>query len=232
MKQWLQDIMADFGIEHFQRYYAVYRGTVLSNLDPEKRARIMVSVPQVYGKNKYEYWAEPKGIYAGKGIGSYWLPNEGDAVWVSFENGDSRYPVWEYGWWVSKGDNPEGSDVDVKVLQTTSGHRLVFNDKEKKIQIEDGEGHGLIEINENGISLVTENFISLGTLNESAEPAVLGDTLHDLLKEYTDDLGALMAIVTSNGITDAINTAGNWLPFKNKWEQKWDDYKSAKVSLD
>lgn len=219
----------DLGLEQNDQYYGVYRGIVANNQDPKNLGRLQLKCPAVYGEDTYEEWAFPKGIFAGKGIGSFWIPNNGDMVWVSFEGGDPRFPIWEYGWWRDE-DKIDGAKPEIKVLQSTKKHRIELDDENNLIRVKDMHGN-IVELNENGVSIVSEN-ISLGSLNESAEPAVLGDTLHNLLKEFLNDIGSLKTITTSSGVTYAIQTAANWSAVKSKWETKWEDYKSSKVSLD
>lgn len=152
------------GLEAADRYYGSYRGFVADNEDPTNSGRLKVMVPDVYGDDVYDYWALPKGIYAGNGVGSYWIPSKKDNIWVSFEGGDIRFPIWEYGWW---GDSqaPEGSSKDVKVLQTNSGHRIEMDDVKKHIRIKNSEGLEIlisktgivIESRDKGIKLYSNN---------------------------------------------------------------------------
>lgn len=225
----IKNLITKFGLEQFNRYYGIYRGFVQNVEDPENRGRIQVSVPRVYGKQTYEKWADPKGMYSGKQIGSFWIPNVGDTVWIQFEHGDARFPVWDYGWW-RKGDVPEDASPKIKILQSTNGHRIVLDDDNDLIRVTDSHGN-ILEMNETGMSLVTEK-ISLGSLDGSKEPAVLADTIMDLLNEFRDDLGKLAAIQTSSGITSTINSSPNWAVLVSKWDKKWEDFKSKKVSLD
>lgn len=227
-----------FGLEAQGLYYGIYRGFVSDNEDPEFLGRLKVKVPQIYGEEVPDYWAWPKGIYAGNQVGFFAIPNIDDGVWVSFENGNPQYPVWEYGWW-AKSEVPtaaknNGNKPTNNVLQTKSGHRIELDDKNELIRITNKKGH-IIEMNNDAVSIVPKagaKKISLGTLNASAEPAVLGDTLESFLKEFMTDLGNLNTIVTSNGVTSAISTASNWSPFKSKWDAKWKEFKSKVVSLD
>jgi hypothetical protein len=184
-----------FGLEYFQKYYGIYRGFVVSVEDPANTGRLQLKVPQIYGDNEYKYWADSKGIYSGNGIGSYFLPNKGDPVWVSFENGDSRFPVWEYGAW-SAGQAPRDASPKVKVIQTTSGHRIILNDNDESIHIE-RTGEESIVLNSKGISLISGS-LSLGSLDGSKEKAVLGDTLKELLNELITEI-ALITVPTALG---------------------------------
>lgn len=211
------------GLEYeTDRYYGIYRGFVHSNEDPENLGRLIVSCPSVYGEEIHEYWALPKGIYAGSGVGSFWIPSKGDFIWVSFEGGDVSFPIWEYGWW---GENqvPTGAKTSVKVLQTTSGHRFEINDDTGEIIVKTKDGQSTVWNAQNTI---------LGTFGADKEPAVLGDTLHTLLNEMLSDLGNLKTIITSNGVTQAVNTASNWSWFATKWQGKFEKFKSKIVKLD
>lgn len=220
--------LANETLEDYGKFYAIYKGIVENVDDPDNLGRLQVKVPQVYGDDLYEYWALPK-MFAGKSIGSFMIPNKGDFVWVQFENGDPRYPVWEYGWWGTD-QVPEGATPKNKMLQTTMGHKMEFDDEHGLIRITDSNSN-IVELNSSGVSIVSEN-ISLGTLDKSSEPSVLGDTAMDLLIEFMQDIGNLATIQTSSGVTYAINTSPNWSALESKWSSKWEDFKSKKVTLD
>ena len=80
------------------RFYGIYRGTVVNNLDPLQLGRIMVTVPDVGGLTP-STWANPCVPLAGKEMGTYLVPQMGAGVWVQFEAGDPDKPVWSGGWW-------------------------------------------------------------------------------------------------------------------------------------
>lgn len=74
----------------------LYRGTVAFNVDPERRGRLMLTVPNVLGYVPTT-WAEPCAPLAGPpgpGMGVYFVPPIGTGVWVMFERGDLNRPVW------------------------------------------------------------------------------------------------------------------------------------------
>jgi Type VI secretion system/phage-baseplate injector OB domain len=75
------------------RYYGIYRGTVINNIDPMQIARIMVSVPDVGGITP-STWAMPCVPISGKQMGTFMVPQIGSGVWVQFEGGDPDFPVW------------------------------------------------------------------------------------------------------------------------------------------
>lgn len=79
-----------------KRYYGKFRGTVLQNVDPELRGRIMCMVPDVLGPVPSS-WCEacaPLAGPTGPPMGVYMVPPIGAGVWVEFEQGDPNRPVW------------------------------------------------------------------------------------------------------------------------------------------
>jgi uncharacterized protein involved in type VI secretion and phage assembly len=79
-----------------QRFLGKYRGTVVNNIDPEQRGRLIVSVPDVLGPVP-STWAEPCAPLAGPTgppMGVYMVPPIGAGVWVEFEHGDPDLPIW------------------------------------------------------------------------------------------------------------------------------------------
>lgn len=70
-------------------YGGSYRGSVVDNADPTHDSRLLVLVPEVYGDSPV--WALAS-LSAGGGSS---LPSVGDMVWVTFEHGDTDYPVWQ-----------------------------------------------------------------------------------------------------------------------------------------
>ncbi len=88
------------------RYHGKYRGTVVNNVDPENRGRIMAIVPDVQGLLPTT-WALPCVPIAGKGSGTFFVPEIGSAVWIEFEQGDPDYPIWTGGFWGITAELPE-----------------------------------------------------------------------------------------------------------------------------
>lgn len=71
-------------------FYGLYRGIVLSNVDPEALGRITATVPQVFGDNETpSNWAWPC-----VPPGSSTLPSPNTGVWIAFEGGDVDHPIW------------------------------------------------------------------------------------------------------------------------------------------
>jgi hypothetical protein len=116
-------------------YVAKYRGTVISNVDPESRGRLTLSVPAVLGLVP-STWAEPCVPLAGPSgppMGVFLVPPIGAGVWVEFENGDPSYPLWVGCRWGAQSDVPPLARAGLPVapnmvFQTLGQHALVLSD--------------------------------------------------------------------------------------------------------
>lgn len=82
-------------------YYGKYRAIVVDVDDPEKRGRIKVTCPKVFGEGKSP-WCQPCVPYAYDNGGDFVLPKLNDFVWVEFEDGDVRYPIYTGGLWAKE----------------------------------------------------------------------------------------------------------------------------------
>jgi hypothetical protein len=118
-----------------QKYFGKYRGTVLNNVDPELRGRLMLNVPDVLGAIPSS-WAEPCVPLAGPTgppMGVYMVPPIGAGVWVEFEQGDPDHPVWVGCRWGTTSDIPTlakaGNPADPNiVMQSLLQHTFMISD--------------------------------------------------------------------------------------------------------
>jgi uncharacterized protein involved in type VI secretion and phage assembly len=118
-----------------KQYFGKYRGTVLLNIDPEQRGRLMLMVPDVFGPVP-STWAEPCVPLAGPTgppMGTYFVPPIGAGVWVEFEQGDPNYPIWVGCRFGSAADVPTlafaGLPVSPNIVMQTAGQNtLVISD--------------------------------------------------------------------------------------------------------
>lgn len=116
-------------------YYGKYRGTVLNNVDPEQRGRLMLNVPDVLGSIPSS-WAEPCVPLAGPTgppMGMYLVPPISAGVWVEFEHGDPSYPIWSGCRWGTQSDIPSlakaGNPADPNiVIQSLLQHMVMVSD--------------------------------------------------------------------------------------------------------
>lgn len=117
-----------------EKFYGKYRGIVIENIDPENKGRIMVQVADVTQLTP-STWAEACVPIAGGSApaGVYVVPAIGSNVWVEFEQGDLRYPIWTGCFWGSTVDVPPLALAGLPgspsiILQTTGQNMLVISD--------------------------------------------------------------------------------------------------------
>lgn len=106
----LVDQVRRFGLEKvFQRYYSLYRAKVVDNKDPKKQGRIKVIVPALFGKTELPQWALPRDFRStAKDGGEFFPPEIDDFVFIEFEGGDPKFPVYSGGWY---GETSEGEEL-------------------------------------------------------------------------------------------------------------------------
>jgi hypothetical protein len=78
-----------------KKFFGKYRATVMNNIDPELRGRVMCIVPDVTGLVPSN-WCEactPLSGPTGDPMGAYIVPPIGAGVWVEFEHGDPEKPI-------------------------------------------------------------------------------------------------------------------------------------------
>ena len=151
-----------------KKFYGKYRGTVINNVDPEFRARLLCMVPDVLGVVPSN-WCEactPLAGPTGAPMGVYMVPPPGAGVWVEFEQGDPGKPIWS-GCRFGLGDpptlalagNPADPNIAIQsllqnlvmvsdmpptpvsggiILKSTAGAMIVVNDS--GIYISNGKG--------------------------------------------------------------------------------------------
>jgi Type VI secretion system/phage-baseplate injector OB domain len=92
-------------------HFGKYAGHVIDNRDSDGEGKILVSVPNIYPENE--------SITARPAVppGFYFVPENGDKVWVEFEGGDTGKPIW------SAVDYPAGQWAGEA---TRSSRRYVF----------------------------------------------------------------------------------------------------------
>ena len=146
-----------FGFERmFNRYYGIYRGIVIDNVDPESRGRCRVLIPSIghqSDKNvQPNLYAIPcmTGLSVGKSgqpHGCFFPPDIGDQVFIVFEDGLPSNPIY-LGGWVHAGTENGGvlrsQDAHIKGIRTKYGHYISFNDESGVVTVERGGGEGAV----------------------------------------------------------------------------------------
>jgi hypothetical protein len=118
-----------------QTFLGKFRGTVLQNVDPERRGRLQLLVPDVLGVIPSS-WAEPCVPLAGPTgppMGVYMVPPIGAGVWVEFEHGDPDFPIWVGCRWGLQSDIPlaalAGNPADPSiVMQSLLQNAIIISD--------------------------------------------------------------------------------------------------------
>jgi uncharacterized protein involved in type VI secretion and phage assembly len=135
-----------------------YRGRVEDNDDPQGLGRLQVTSSEALGAGA-RAWAMPCLPYAEPGVGLAMLPPVGADVWVEFENGDSRHPIWTgFLWDSSQGPPPTADEV---VLRTGAGHRLVLSDSGNEVTLSHSDGSTVKLDATGGIELSANSTIRL-----------------------------------------------------------------------
>lgn len=129
LKQTFENIIY-YGLESIGRYYSSYRSYVVDNEDPDGMNRVKVRIPTLTRKNDHPVWAYPKNTFAGDNYGMQLLPQKGDVVWVEFEHGDPRYPIWSHSHY-AKGQKPlEFATAQVYGFKTPKGQIVLIDDRD------------------------------------------------------------------------------------------------------
>jgi uncharacterized protein involved in type VI secretion and phage assembly len=114
-----------------QTYYGKYRGIVINNIDPLNQGRILAQVPALSNVIPSS-WALPCLPFAGALSGFFALPAIDSAVWIEFEGGDIRKPIWTGGFWAENQIPPLAlaapPALQQLVIQTTAGNTLLVGD--------------------------------------------------------------------------------------------------------
>jgi uncharacterized protein involved in type VI secretion and phage assembly len=207
------------GLEVFQIYYSSYRGYVVDNEDPKNLHRVKLQVPQIFGNSTLEYWAYPKGLYAGPKHGFQMIPKIGEMVWVEFEFGNSKRPIWTYGHrGVDDYVDDYFKDKNVISLRTKIGHQIIIDETNEVIRVVSSKGK-VVEISDK---------INLGEQDgKDHEKATLGDTTQAKLEELAD-------IIAQGKITTMLGPQ-IFLPDTQakilEWKNKLGEIKSDNVTL-
>lgn len=155
-------------------FYGKYRGTVINNIDPERKGRLQVQVPDVSNVIPTT-WAMPCLPWAGLQMGMYLIPPIGAGVWVEFEQGDPDYPIWVGCWWGTTAETPSlGSGLStpgtpVVVMQSLSQSAIVLSD----VPIPPMQGPGVmlisgassITIDASGVTITAPTITLTGAVN-------------------------------------------------------------------
>ncbi len=185
--EWLRNYLGDVtrGLERFcGRYYGVYLGRVIDTADPDNRGRIRATCPAINMPKEENvpagFWMLPclNGLGEdadGKMTGMFHPPDEGTLVWIQFEFGDPRKPLYIGGCLTKRkvsdtfdSDDAENKGPSKRGIRTKAGHFLRFNDDPDKLEITIARGDGEGEPTSQFISMTTEGHTLITNSNGSS----------------------------------------------------------------
>jgi len=176
----MEDVLTQVAREVQRRAYGKYRGIVVDNQDPDKRARLRLVVPSVLGTEQTG-WALPCLPFGGLADQGWFAVPEVDAqVWVEFEEGDVSRPVWTGTFWQQSSDVPAEAAISpptTRLLKTPGGHLLEIDDKqdEERFFLHHPAGTEL-EIDKDGIVKLTDAGGSTMTFDAKANKVIVEDS--------------------------------------------------------
>lgn len=123
--------------DNSSKIYGVVTGVVTNNKDEEGMGRVKVTFAWL-AENDESHWARIATLMAGNDRGTYFLPEVGDEVLVTFEHGDINYPYIIGSLWNGKDKvhetNSDGKN-NLRVIKSRSGHKIILDDTEGKEKI-------------------------------------------------------------------------------------------------
>ena len=126
---WMQQFKVQPAAQEPERkIYGVTVCTVLNNIDSNGLARVQLNLPWLPG---FQPWARLSSQMAGSDAGSYFVPQVGDEVLVSFNHGDVREPYILGSLWSTKAPPPTTAPLDAvtkRKICTPQGLDLEFDD--------------------------------------------------------------------------------------------------------
>lgn len=237
----------------------VWIGEVISTDDKLKLGRVKVKIFGKFDELEDEVipWSIP---YNQLSTGTVIIPKVGDIVNVFFENGDENIPfyfstiktsdeavaelegdypkVWSIVYDKRMGEDGEGNAGTERTLEIfyTETQGLIIRKNETFIQLKNEDESILLK---NGktqrVINISDSGISLGTEGVSKEPAVMGQTLDNLLADFITKLGSV-TVNSPAGPCSPLNASPGWPGvIAGKFDTPnngWEDIKSLLVSID
>lgn len=205
--QQFKNDLIKYGLEWFGLYYGAYEGIVVDNDDKDTRGRLKVKCPAVWGNVPHETWAKPRGMFSGKKIGFYALPQVNDVVWITFQGGKPNFPMWEYGWFL-KDQTVPGAAKDIFVFATPKGHTWVVDEKNNKIYFTFKDGKTV---------LIDKDHVKIGATSATHEKSTLGETTKKKLENICDkaqsacEKAAQIQVPTAMGLSGVPTNAADFV---------------------
>ena len=186
-----------------KRLYGVYPALVTEIADPDQQGRVKIRLPwSPDSDGGYDVWARLALLMAGHNRGTWFIPDVGDEVLVTFEAGDPRHPYVIGALWNGQDDPPERMDGsgqnDLKVIRSRNGVKVTLDDSSgqeqmvletpggQTITLKDGPGAvEIVDSNGNSVKLETSGI----TVNASAKVTINASTVAVSAGMVTVDAG-------------------------------------------
>lgn len=121
-----------------KKHYGVVTATVLNPIDPLLLGRIQVQLALIDCFDLMA-WARVVMPMAGLGHGNYFIPNIGDQVLVSFENGDINAPYIIGSLWNAISFPPLPTPLpQIRTMRSPLGNQVVFTEAPPTVIIQNG----------------------------------------------------------------------------------------------
>jgi type VI secretion system secreted protein VgrG len=138
---------------------------VTDNFDPKGLGRIRVKFHWMNGTEKTP-WIRVTSPHAGGEKGMYFMPEIGEEVIIGFEGGSPTKPYMIGSVYHGKATNSFGNaGNDVKALQTRSGTKIIMNDAEGSVFIEDKGGNSIMIDGKGNITVKSNDTVTIDATN-------------------------------------------------------------------
>ncbi len=197
-------------------------GVVTNLKDPDNLGRVKVKFPWLSDKEESD-WARIASPMAGKDRGFFFLPEVNDEVLVVFEQGDMTRPFILGALWNGKDKPPKKNSevlagsgaVNQRILKTTSGHTVTFDDSSDKpgIEIIDKTGKNKIVITstDNKITIEAQGDIDVksatGNINMKATKNVTIEGMQIEIKGQTSSKMSATQVEVNGTATTKVTAA-------------------------
>lgn len=158
---WLKRYIDKWGLEVWvKRFYGIYPGVVIDTADPMNLGRVRAIIPAIgtvkaddvpltqwcwpcnpsLGNNNDAYSEDA--TTAGQMSGVFSVPDKGTNIWVAFQFGDARHPVYVGGFMTTKNTSDTFQNPLQRGWRTRTGHFLRFDDNPDNLSVMIAKGDG------------------------------------------------------------------------------------------
>jgi hypothetical protein len=114
------------------------------------------------------------------------IPKRNELVWVEFEKGDPRRPIWSYGYYGNEEKPIEFSSNKIFGFKTPGGFLILIDDENQTLSIKSPNGQSFY---------VDRDFVKIGKEDNEYEKIANGETLKSKLDTLFDKLIGATIIV-------------------------------------